>query len=188
MKLKILIKEIKELSKKDMNLMNKWRKIEFGKKEKKNFKKDYLPNARFFFIKDNEKIVAFGCLRDVKINYSGNDYNILGICNIVAIEKGKGYGKELISAMIKYLKKKGKTGLGFCEKGKTKFYEKAGLKTKKDFAERFALKTPKTGEIVFDREGGDGLYFEGKDGLIKKMLSTKSIGYYSLPGINIPHW
>jgi len=178
----------KNLSKKEMDLMNKWRKSEFGENEVKNFKKDYFPGAKFFFVKDGKEIVAFGGLRDIPIDYLGKKYKILGICNIIAIKKGKGYGRILISAMVDFLKRTGKTGLGFT--GKTEFFKKSGLKTKELFGKRFALMDPKTGEIKFEEKGdeGDGIYLDGKDSFIKKVLSTKQIVYYSIPGIAMPHW
>jgi len=160
-------------------LMNKWRKIEFN--DPKHFRKDY-PNADFFFVKDHGKIVAFGTLRPITIKYLGKTYKIMGFCNIITIEKGKGYGKIIVKTMINYLKEKGKTGLGFCRRAQLPFYEKSGLKTKKDFIKRFVYRDPITKEEIKDNEG-DGLYYNGKDGFVKKVLSTKSTVY-----INIPHW
>ena len=93
----------------------------------KMFKKDEQKSI-FFFVKDKGKIVSFGMLKPIKMNYLGKSYNIFGIGNILSINKGKGYGKILIQSMVDYLKKKGKTGLGFCGKYNVKFYKKAGLK------------------------------------------------------------
>jgi GNAT superfamily N-acetyltransferase len=186
--LKIQIVQDKNLSKPQMDLMNKWRKKEFGKGNVKNYKKDYWPGAKFFFLKDGKEIVAFGALRDISVQYLGKDYKILGICNIIAIQKGKGYGKALIQNMIKFAKKKSKTALGFCANEKAKFYEKAGLKVKKHFTWRFALKNPKTGRLKFDSGDCIGIYIEGKDRLIKKIISTKAVCTYYLPDIKGPHW
>jgi len=187
---KIIVEIIKDkdLPKKYEDLMNKWRKKEFGQDEVKNFKKDYLPGAIFFFVKVGKKVVAFGGLRKVTINYLGRKYRILGICNIISIEKRKGYGKILISAMIDYLKKTGKTGIGFCSKKISKFYGKAGLKIAKDLTQRFVWRNPKTRETKLDEERGDGIYIEGKDRFVQKLLSTKSKAYYYLPDIKKPHW
>jgi predicted N-acetyltransferase YhbS len=171
----------KNLPKEYANLMNKYREKEFGKAAIKNFKKQEL-DAIFFFIKDNGKLVAFGMLKPVTINYLGKTYKILGFGSGIAIEKLKGYGKALMKARINYLKERGKTGIGFTSRKKFKFFEKTGLKTKKDFIKRFGYRNPKTKEIVKDNEG-DGIYYEGKDNLIKKMLKTKSIAY-----CNVPHW
>jgi len=176
----IEIVQDKELPKNYADLMNKWRKIEFGPDEVKDFKKDYFPSTKFFFVKDVGEIVAFGGLRDISINYLGKNYEILGICNIVSIKKGKGFGQILISAMIDYLKKTGKTGLGFTLKAG--FFRKVGLNVEKDFIKRFVYLNPITKEETIDNEG-DGIYYDGKDGFIKKVLSTNSIVY-----IKISHW
>jgi hypothetical protein len=170
----------KDLSGEYMNLMNKSRVIEFGEDEVKDFKKDYFPSSKFFFVKVKKEIMAFGALRDISIDYLGKKYEILGICNIISIVKKKGYGKILILAIIDYLKKTGKTGLGFTLK--TEFFKKAGLKTEKDFIKRFVYIDPLTKKEVIDNEG-DGIYFNGKDDFIKEVLSTDSIVY-----INIHHW
>jgi predicted N-acetyltransferase YhbS len=138
--------------------------------------------SEIFFVKDKNKIVAFGILKPVKIKYLGNNYNILGISNILSVKKKKGYGKKLMQAMIEHAKKKGKTLLGFCGKQNVKFYKKSGLKSEKNFIRRFVYKNPKTGKKVVDKDG-DGIYYEGKDKFISKVMKTKSIVY-----IDIMHW
>ncbi len=185
---KTIIKSVNRLTRAEKILMNKIRVREGGKGIKKDFSKDYPAGTIFFFVKEKDKILSFGGLEPIKINYLGKDYNILGICNIFSVEKGKGYGGILIKEMIKYLKNKGKTGLGFT--GATEFFKKTGLKTEKLFGKRFALKNPKTGELRFAEKGeeGDGIYYEGKDKLISRMLKTKSLGYYWLPRIKELHF
>ena len=181
-KMKIEVIKNKDLSRFKKNLINKNRLKEFGKGEVKIFEKDYESNTLWFFIKENNKIIALGGLRPIKINYLGKKYNIRGICSIIAIKKKKGYGKAVIQAMINYLKKRGETGLGFCEKRNSKFYEKSGLKIKKDLIKRFVYLKPKTKERIIDK-GGDGVYYEGRDKFISNILSTKS-----KVCIDIPHW
>jgi hypothetical protein len=119
-------------------------------------------------------------LRPISIVYLGVKYNIFGVCSILSIKKGKGYGRILISSMIKYAKKTGKTLLGFTLKAG--FFKKAGLKIKKNFVKRFIYKNPKTGKEIID-DDGDGLYLNGKDNFIKKVLSNKSKVY-----IDILYW
>lgn len=160
--------------------MNEKRVKEFGKEEVKNFKKDYPLSSNYLFVKDKSEIVAFGIIRPIKISYLGKTYNILGLCSIISIEKGKGYGKILVNAMINIVKKKKKSALGFTLK--TKIFEKMGLKSKKGLIRKFRYKNPKTGKVEIDNEG-DGIYINGKDNLINKILSTKSIVY-----IEIPFW
>jgi len=97
-------------------------------------------------------------LRSVKIEYLGKTYNIKGICSTISIVKGKGYGRMMVKAMINYLKKKGKTGLGFT--GETEFFKKVGLGTKKNFIRRFVYRNPKTGEEVIDMGGMEFITME----------------------------
>ncbi len=180
--MKVEIIKNRDLTKSKKDLINKNREKHFGKDEIKDFKKDYEPDTIWFFVKDKNQVVALGGLRPIKIKYLGKKYNIRGICSIIAIKKKKGYGKAVIQAMIDYLKKKRKTGLGFCGKKNIPFYEKSGLKSKKDLINRFVYINPKTKEKVYDLDGY-GIYHEGKDNFISKVLATKSIVY-----TNIIHW
>lgn len=61
------------------------------------------------------------------------------------------------------------------------FFKKAGLGTEKDFIRRFIYVRP-NGEKVYDCDE-DGVYYEGKDKLIFKILKTKSSAF-----IYIEHW
>jgi len=178
MAIEIEMKSNKEVSKFENDLMNRSKSKEYSRRYKrKDFRKDY-PKSVFFFVKDKGKIVAFGAFRKLVLEFRGKDYNILGICNILSIERGKGYGKILIAAMIEYMKKTNKTGLGFCAKKRTVFYKKAGLSVKKEFIRRVVYKNPK-GKLEPETDA-DGVYYEGKDKLITRMLSGKSIAYTDL--------
>lgn len=109
----------------------------------------------------------------------GKDYQIGGICSTISLIKGKGYGKILISTMIDYANKTGKTILGFTTQ--TEFFKRVGLKTEKNFVKRFVYVKP-DGEKVYD-DTGDGIYYEGKDKFISKVLKTKKPVY-----IGVLHW
>ncbi len=170
----------KDLSKKQKETIKKARKKEFGNDEEKDFSKDYEPNTLWFFVKRKERIVSFGGIRPIKAKHLGKTYNIGGICSTISLEKGKGYGKILVSFMIDYSLRTGKSLLGFT--GKTKFFKKADMGTKKDFIKRFVYVNPKTGEKTYD-DDGNGIFYNGKDNFIKKVLSTKSPVY-----INVMHW
>ena len=179
MAIEIEMKTNKELSKREEDLMNSSKSKEYGSKyTRRSFKKDY-PDSIFFFVKDDDKIVAFGAFRKLTLEFRGKRYNILGICNILTIKRGMGYGRILITAMIKYLKKTSKTGLGFCHPTRTLFYKKAGLGIKKGFIRRVVYKNPDTGKLEpeYAHAHADGVYYEGRDKLITKILKGKSIAY-----------
>lgn len=181
MKLTIETKKNRNLTRAEKELINKNRIKHFGKSAAvKDFKKNYEPNTEWFFVKAGGKIVSLLGLRPIKVKYLGKTYKIGGICSLISIKKKLGYGRVLIAGLLTYLRKTGKSALGFT--GQTEFCKKAGLGAKKDFIKRFVYVNPKTGEKVID-EDGDGVYYNGKDNLIKKILSTKGTAY-----IEVMHW
>jgi len=161
--------------------MNIHRKKEFGPKEAYDLKKEES-DSTFFIVKDNNKIVAFGLLKSITINYLGKKYGILGFRSGIAIIKGQGYGTILMKIMIEECRKKEKTGLGFCLRRNIKFFEKCGLQTEKSLIKRFIYRNPSTKKVKKDNIG-DGVYYNGKDNFVRKVLSTKSRVY-----TNIPFW
>lgn len=169
----------KNLTKNQKETINRARKKEFGKDEAKDFSKDYEPETLWFFVKKKNKIVSLGGIRPIKIKFLGRTYKIGGICSTISLEKKKGYGKIMVAFMIDYSRKTEKTILGFT--GKTEFFKKADMGTKKDFIKRFVWIKP-NGEKVYD-DDGDGIYYERKDKLISKILKTKSPAY-----IFVEHW
>ena len=87
-----------------------------------------------------------------------------------------------MKAILDYLKKKNKTGLGFNDQEVHKFYEKVGFNTKKGLGKRFFYdygdsKTNKEEQSEYV------VYLEGKDKFMTKVLKTKST--INLPGM---HW
>jgi hypothetical protein len=181
MKLTIEIKPVEELSLQEEKLMNKHREIEFGKNETRNFK-EYYPGADFIFIRQEARILGFGTLRPITLDYRDEKIEIIGICNIVSIEKGKDYGRVLLAGMMSYLKTKNKMGLGFCLRKNMNFYKKAGMEIKEDLIKKFIYKNPKNGEEIRD-DVGDGFYYNDKDELIEMISSGKEMVY-----IDIAHW
>ena len=172
-KIKTEIIKNKNLSKKQKDIINNARLKNFGKSQLKDFSKDYEPNTEWFFVKKGNKIVSLGGIRPIKVKYLGKTYGVGGICSTISLVKKKGYGKIMVASMINYSKKTGKSILGFT--GQTKFFGKVGLGTKKDFIRRFVwIKT--NGKKIHDPDG-DGVYYEGKDKLISKILKTKSPAY-----------
>lgn len=165
----------KDLTPGQKSLINKNRLREFGKGNKKDFSVDYEPQTKWFFVKKKGKIVSFGGIRPMKVKYKGKTYNIGGVCSTIAVIKKKGYGKLMANAMVKYSKKNGKTILAFTEK--TKFFAKCGWGTKKDFIRRFVW-VKLYGEKEYDTDG-DGVFYEGSDKLVSKVLNGK--GFVEIP-------
>lgn len=171
----------KNLSKPQKDLINRARVREFGKENKKNFLKDYEPETIWIFVKDKNKIVSLGGIRPIILTYNGKKYNIGGICSVISLVKEKGYGKIIISFMKNYSFKTGKSILGFTADKNIEVFKKLGLNIEKEFIRRFIYVKP-NGEEIYDNEGA-GIYYEGKDKIISKILKRNKPVY-----INVLHW
>lgn len=171
MKLQILSKKTKNLTGKEIFIMNNARIKEYGKGSSVDFKKSDA-KGEFIFVKDNGKIVAFGMMKPVNIQLDGKKYVIKGIGRGLALEKGKGYGRALNEARIQKLKKLGKTGIAFTSEKNIGFFEKVGYKIERNGIKRFLYKDPK-GELIEDKDG-QMVYYEGKDKFVTKLLKSKN--------------
>jgi len=172
MKITIDIIKGKDLTEDLIQKLNKiWNKA-FSSKPMKEYEKD-----NFFLVYDDKKLVSVGRLIPKKITYLGKKYNFLGIGYIVAIVKGKGYGKILVNSMLNYLKKKNKTGAGFCDRKNSQFYIKSGLNVGAGLAKRFYFPTPtkndKENLEEFYEDNHNVIYWEGKEKPIANILKTK---------------
>ena len=87
----------------------------------------HLKNSdlHLILLKNNEA-VAYLNLIDIEIEIDHKLYNAFGVGNVCAIEKGKGYGNELMSQTNHYLLLNNKIGLLFCKEGLVSFYRKFG--------------------------------------------------------------
>ena len=87
--------------------------------------REKFANDIFFIVRDpNNRILSVGRLIPIIFEFLGKEYKILGIGDIVAVKKGKDYGKILMTAMHKYLKRTKQTGVGFCDPKNDGFYIK----------------------------------------------------------------
>jgi predicted GNAT family acetyltransferase len=159
----------------DNKFLKKWNKVmldafnednPLNPAKRTNFEKDI-----FFIVSENNNIFSLGRLRPVIINFDNKNYNILGIADIVSIIKGKGYGKILLNSMLKYLKQKNMTGIGFCLGKNSVFYEKSKFKIAKNMAKLFVHKS-KNGKLAVNDWDDDVIYYTGKDNFMKRFLKS----------------
>ena len=151
--------------------MNKSRIKLWGKDAKVDFKKDDT-KGEFIFVKNNNKIVAFGMMKPIKIKLGKKNFTIWGIGRGMAIEKRKGWGTLLNVARILELKKLGKTGIAFTSTKNIPFFKAAGYQIKKNGIRKFRYLNPETKELVYD-SNGEMIYYEGKDKFVTKLLKSK---------------
>lgn len=173
----------KELLQKDLDIINKYRKIRLNRSSIWDHTNNSGFEERTFFLVKNsfDKLLSFGTLREIKIFINKKQYSIWGIQAVISIEQGKGYGKILLTSIQKFVKDSGITMVGFCEKYNTDFYRKCGCEIFLDGCKYF-IYINKKGERYSD-EPGDVFYINGKDLFMDSVVKNKSeVIHY------IPHW
>lgn len=71
-------------------------------------------------------LVGYLNLIDINIIVNGNDVKGLGVGNVCALERGKGWGKELLKRTNQFLCTNNIIGLLFCKKTIGSFYKQLG--------------------------------------------------------------
>lgn len=165
--MKAIIKNAKDLTEDEFNQINNASLREF----KKALSRIEISSGRIFFLlSDDKKVLAMGNLLPIApINLNQETFSILGIGGIIANEKGKGYGKEIMTAIRDYLAAKDKTGIGFCMPRNRGFYEKCGFNIDTSSVPRFIYL--KGGKRVVDQYGQFIFYHDGSDHFMPKVLS-----------------
>ena len=134
-KFKVIEKVGKELSRKTIDFMVNKRIQEYGENTK-DFNNSEQESIFFFLIEGNQ-IKAFGMLKPVIIYYKNAGYPIMGMGNVIAIEKGKGYGIALMEYTKDYLDKNNQVCIGNTHKDNFVFYQKCGFTFFHGFVNRF---------------------------------------------------
>jgi GNAT superfamily N-acetyltransferase len=132
----------KDLSQELINFMVDARIREYGENTK-----DFENNERdsvFFFLKEESIIKAFGMLKPVTIYANLKEYQIMGMANVIAVEKSKGYGTILMEHVKKYLDNNRFVCISNTHKDNFEFYTKCGFTFIPGLVERF---------VYIDKEG-----------------------------------
>ncbi len=114
----------------------------------------------FFILTDKDILLSFGRLRPIELQFMLQDYLIQGIASVVSVVPGKGYGRQIMAAIKKYLLENDQVGIGFCEPENSDFYRKCGIEVFPGLTSRFYYINSWTGE----RENYESdTIFYGKD-------------------------
>lgn len=167
----LVIKSGRELSQSEIDQINQAEAREFKAppRQAKDFK-----TAQFFYSLMAERILAMGKLIPVEpVNFNGEVFSVLGIGGILAEEKGKGYGKQIMIAIKDYLVTKNKTGVGFCALRNKGFYEKCGFNVDITLIKRFIFL--KDNDKITNSGDDCVLYLDASDHFIEKVLLNPSM-------------
>lgn len=168
----------KELNRELINFMVQHRVRDYGENTK-DFENDERESI-FFFLKEDEEIYAFGMLKPVIVYYAGKEYPILGMGNVMAIQKGKGYGKMLVNHIRTFLDKSGHVCIGNTHKDNFRFYEKCGFTFIPGLVDRFVYIDEHgkryTGQdwtdyamFIYDQDNNLDEVINGKDDVVIKI-------------------
>jgi len=83
-------------------------------------------NDEHVFLKESTQDLAYMNLVSIFFTVNDTDYMTYGIGNVCAVEKGKGYGRELMNRVNDYLVEKKCCGLLFCKDNLVPFYKLYG--------------------------------------------------------------
>jgi GNAT superfamily N-acetyltransferase len=118
---------------------------------------------------ETEKLLASGYLKLISpVICNQQTFSFLNIGGIIANEKGQGYGKQLMRAIVDYLIAHDTIGLGFCFPRNQGFYEKCGLTVETSSTHRFIYRN---GEERRTAEGQFLLYQDRSDHFLEQVLA-----------------
>lgn len=128
----------KDLTEEVIQMMDNQRIKEYGENTK-----DFRNNegeSTFFFLKDGNKVKAFGMLKPITLYYDDKPYQIMGFANVIAIEKSKGFGCVLMGQITKYLEENNIVAIGNTFVDNFEFYKKCGYTFVPGLLPRFVYK------------------------------------------------
>ena len=173
----------KNLTPEPIDFMIQERIREYGVHKKFDFK-NWENESEFFFLKEDETIKAFGMLKPVTLYADDKNYQIMGIANILAVEKGKWYGTILINVIKVYLEKNSYVGLGSTHSNNFKFYEDCGFTFLPKFIEKIVYIDENWIENYRDSKDWDHeMFIFDKENQLKNLITS---GKKST--VKIPFW
>jgi hypothetical protein len=168
-----------QLSEDLIEMMNAQRIKEYGENTK-DFRKNEQQST-FFFAENDGEYKAFGMLKPVTIMVEDKTYKLFGIGNIIAIEKGVGHGRTLMSAIKDYLIQYNMIGLGFCHTDVCNFYRQCEFGVR-DVAGRFRYAhAAQDGRKERQADDLDVLYFPAENDLIRHIEGTDADAVTDVP-------
>ncbi|SEA87045.1 Acetyltransferase (GNAT) domain-containing protein [Flavobacterium gillisiae] len=98
-------------------------------------KSNILPNDIHVLMFENGNVVAYMNLVQVQVQVNSKESTFIGLGNVCAVEKGKGYGRILMIEVQEYIKAQNVPAILLCKKELINFYTKFDwrlIKNRKD--------------------------------------------------------
>lgn len=170
----------KDLTEAYIDMMNSQRIKEYGENTK-DFKNNEK-GSTFFFLKEIDEVKAFGMLKPVTLFYDDKPYQIMGIANVIAIEKSKGFGSLLMGQINKYLEKNNLVAIGNTYVDNFEFYKKCGYRFVPGLIQRFVYKKENGEEAKTETQNYEMFIFDSQNVLKNVVEGNNSVV------IKVPFW
>lgn len=123
------IKETSQLSLKEIKvILTYWDVPEWKNMSSEKFRSVFSQSEFHLLTTTDSKLLCVARINfRFKIEVKQVRYNIAELVGLVAMEKGKGYGKKLLAHIQQNLVKRNIEVIGFCEKPVRPFYKKSGI-------------------------------------------------------------
>ncbi|BAP39192.1 GNAT family N-acetyltransferase [Acinetobacter guillouiae] len=136
----------------------------FSLDEQMQWIKNNIKNSDFhILLLLDKKSVAYLNLIDIELIVNGTTRKGFGIGNVCAIEKGKGYGFELMKEVNKIITNLNKIGFLFCKEPLLKFYSSLGWV--KLASQHYKIKGDNLNVMIFNMKCDNSFLIE-YDGII----------------------
>lgn len=163
----------------ELDIINQNRVLEFGAKKMLDPKTNVKDAEDFFYlIEEGGEIKAFVRLGKEKFRYLGEDFEMWSFSTLVAIEKKKGYGRELLNELRKFSVDNGVSIVGFCLADLKEYYLKNdwGILNSEDNQYYYIDGAGK--QVPREYAPGEVVYLNGADDFFGKLRSSddKKVG------------
>jgi hypothetical protein len=116
---------------------------------------------------------------DFTVAIAGQHYTFSELVGLVAVERGIGSGKELLSKISHNLHARNLQTLGFCAKALRPFYEKCGITILADRA-RYIYEHTDSGWVPSDDDDILDINLSSENNARLRALNEHNVGYYTM--------
>lgn len=154
----------------ELEIINQNRVLEFEAKRMLDPKTNAKDAEDFFYlIEKGGVLVAFMRLGKEKYRYLGEDFEMWTFSTLVAIEKNKGYGRELLNELRKFSDDNGVGIVGFCLADLKEYYLKSGWGVLSAGDNQYYYVDGAGKEVPREYTPGEVVYLNGADDFFGKL-------------------
>jgi len=154
----------------ELGIINQNRVLEFGAKRMLDPKTNANDAEDFFYlIGEGGTLVAFMRLGKEKYRYLEKYFEMWTFSTLVAIEKKKGYGRELLNELKKFSDDSGMSIVGFCSADLKEYYLKNDWRVLSAEDNQYYYIDGAGKEVPKEYAPGEVVYLNGADDFFRKL-------------------